>query len=259
MDELTILLVQPDIAWERTGSNLNHIEQLIEIANFRVDIIILPEMFNTGFSMHIRELAEDASGPTISWMKRMACKYNSLVIGSLIFSENGSFYNRLIIQDPENICLQYNKRHLFSMGNEHVYFTKGSEPAAILKFKNWKIMPLICYDLRFPVWSRNSAGYDLLIYLANWPSGRKAVWDTLLRARAIENQCFVAGVNRAGTDGNNIHYSGGSMLIDPRGIPLAKASTFETMVCQKISLEYLQKFRKKFPVLLDRDEYHLIL
>jgi omega-amidase len=259
MDVLKIQLVQTDISWENTSENLTHISKMLKSGAGEANIILLPEMFNTGFSMKIHELAEQSNGRTISWMKQIACDMHALVVGSLMFCDNGAYFNRLIVHGPDGILLQYNKRHLFSMGNEHNFFTRGNELPSILEFRGWKIMPLICYDIRFPVWSRNSSGYDLLIYLANWPAGRTTVWETLLKARAIENQCFVAGVNRVGMDGNKIQYSGSSMVVDPRGIPLAAPADGERLVSHTISLEYLHKFRKKFPVLSDRDDFTVVL
>ena len=215
-NKIKISIIQSDIVWEDVNENLKRFSQKVSDLEDKTDIIVLPEMFTTGFSMKSKELAETMEGKTVSWLKDYSKKVNALIIASLIISENGEFYNRLICAFPDGKIEHYNKRHLFRMANENNYYSQGTKKL-IIEYKGWRIRPLICYDLRFPVWSRNKNDYDLLVYIANWPERRNESWKTLLKARAIENQAFLVGVNRIGKDKNNVIYSGDSALISPQG------------------------------------------
>jgi len=229
-------------------------EMISSISN-GTDLVILPEMFNTGFSMNPAELAESPQSVTLDWMKDIAAKFNSGICGSYIVSENSNFYNRWIFVPPDGEVLIYDKRHLFSMSGEEALFTRG-EKRIVFNFRGIRICPNVCYDLRFPVWSRNRNDYDLLINSANWPESRKDVWITLLKARALENQCFVAGVNRVGIDGAGIRYCGDSMILGPKGELIAEGrQNEECIISGEISIGELSDFRRKFPVLKDGDDF----
>lgn len=263
---LNITLTQPNLIWENPEENFRLFEQQLENIYQPTDIIILPEMFNTGFSMQSEKLAENHQGKSFNWMVEMAKKYNAAVVGSVITIENNKYYNRLYWVEPNGNHLTYDKRHLFRIANEHHHFSGGNR-RLVVEYKGWNIMPLVCYDLRFPIWSRNqftrangkaTAEYDLLIYVANWPAPRVHAWSSLLVARAIENQAFVAGVNRVGIDGNEIEYSGGSALINPKGETISQfkphQNKLETFTINK---EELITFREKFPVGLDADQFEI--
>lgn len=248
-------LIQFEIAWEDKSVNFRKIESLISAFPKRIDLIILPEMFNTGFSMNPAELSEKPGSETFVWMQRIADESNAAVCGSYIVEEDGSYYNRWIFVSPENEMYIYDKRHLFSPGGEDSLFEMGRE-RVIFTYKGFRICPNICYDLRFPVWSRNRNDYDLLINSANWPAPRQDVWNTLLKARAIENQCYVAGVNRTGIDGAGIKYAGGSVMLGPSGETIASGIiSDEGIIFSEISYSELSDFRRKFPVLNDGDDF----
>ena len=215
MNELRICLVQADLAWENRNQNLAHLRQMVEQSP-STDIVFLPEMFASGFTMNAAACAETADGDSVRWMKDLARGQNCAVTGSLIIAENGRYYNRLFWVEPDGKTLTYNKRHLFSLAGEEKVFTRGTENI-LIEYKGWRIRPQICYDLRFPVWARNTDNYDLLYYVANWPERRVKHWQQLLIARAIENQSYVVGVNRVGNDGNGIEHSGHSAVIDAMG------------------------------------------
>jgi len=254
---LKICLIQVDITWEDKKKNMLKYSDIFRKLKDSPELIVLPEMFLTGFTMNYIEMAEDMEGETISWMRKMAGQYNSVITGSLIYTENQKVYNRLIWMKPSGDCEYYDKRHLFTMGGEKEIFSPGNKHL-IVDLNGWRICPLICYDLRFPVWSRNTGNYDLLLYCANWPAIRQSVWDTLLTARALENQCFVCGINRIGTDGNDIKYSGGSRIIDPKGKKIVEmGKNRECSVISGISINELREFQNAFPVLKDRDEFQI--
>jgi omega-amidase len=254
---MNISIIQPDIAWEDKPLNFRNLSRVISPLFNRTDLVILPEMFNTGFSMNPIEISESPDGETFVWMKAIAEKGNFALCGSYIVKENLKFFNRLVFVSPGKEVWHYDKRHLFSFGGEDKLF-KAGKSRLLFSFRGVKICAYICYDLRFPVWSRNREESDLIIYSASWPEVRQNVWTTLLKARAIENQCFVAGSNRTGTDGEGIRYAGDSMIIDPRGEVIASAgSTENCSVSHDISLTELSIFRKKFPVLKDMDEFTL--
>tara|TARA_R110000868_G_scaffold197243_9_gene443382 strand:- start:1254 stop:2060 length:807 start_codon:yes stop_codon:yes gene_type:complete len=266
MSQLKISLIQTTLFWENASKNRTHFES--KIASLpETDLILLPEMFSTGFSMNITEVSESMNGETIEWMQKMAEKKQAVVCGSLIIKEGDNYFNRLIWMPPNGNLVHYDKRHLFRMAGENDYFS-GGEKRTIIELKGWKICPLICYDLRFPVWSRNrnqtdrktfvEPEYDLLIYIANWPQPRVDAWKKLLYARAIENQVFVAGLNRIGTDGNEVPYSGGSMVLNAKGEELWTAADHqEEIQTIRLDLKTLEEFRKKFPVGMDGDKFEL--
>jgi predicted amidohydrolase len=259
---LKVSIIQSELHWENVDENLEMFTQKIKALSKSIDIIVLPEMFNTGFSMDSSELAETMGGKTIAWMKNQAIISDAIITGSLIIKENGNYYNRLIWVQPDSELYIYDKRHLFRMAGEHNYFAVG-EKRLVVSYKGWRICPLICYDLRFPVWSRNTdenetPAYDCLIYIANWPAVRKQPWSKLLEARAIENQCYVIGVNRVGEDGNGIAYSGNSVVVNPKGDVISSISeNADTSESIDLSLTELNDFREKFPVSLDGDEFVL--
>ena len=252
--ELKVTLVQADLEWKNKNANLERISGMMEKVTDS-DLFLLPEMFSTGFSMDADELAEEMAGPTVSWMKSKAASLQAVVAGSLVIACQGHFYNRLVWARPDGQVEWYDKHHLFTMGEEHLFYSPGNRRVTV-EWKGWRIRLQVCYDLRFPVWSRNHDEYDLLIYLSNWPSARHAVWKTLLQARALENQCYCAGVNRIGTDGKGIAHSGDSALVTPRGEAtwLGDGETSRTFV---LNLAELHRFREKFPVLTDRDRFYV--
>lgn len=257
MDDLKVTLVQSELYWEDISQNLSAFSKKIANLKDQTDLIILPEMFTTGFSMNATSLAEEMNGKTLGWFKEQSEQLNCAITGSFIAKEGASFYNRLIFMQPDGVYFQYDKRHLFTLAKEHHTFEGGKE-RIIVEWKNWKICPLICYDLRFPVWSRNNENYDLLIYVANWPETRAKHWNTLLYARAIENQCFTIGVNRVGEDGKGYRYSGDSALIDYYGNKLYSASNLENVFTATISKESQKKYRSKLDFLPDQDSFNII-
>jgi len=254
---MKISVIQPEVAWENKSLNFQILSGILSPLFNKTDIVILPEMFNTGFSMNPEALSESSSGETFLWMKEIAESGNFGVCGSYIFKENMNFFNRWVFVSPDNESWHYDKHHLFTMGGEDRLFKTGNSRLNF-SFRGVRIAPYICYDLRFPVWSRNLEGSDLIIYAANWPEKRRNVWNILLKARAIENQCYVAGSNRTGTDGEGIVYSGDSMIIDPKGEIIASAGTEkDCSVTAEISMAELSAFRNKFSVLKDR--YHFTI
>lgn len=267
MEKLSISLIQLDLVWENPAANLALIEQeLTKISN--TDIVVLPEMVNTGFSMNSARLAEPMNGETITNLSALAKTNNVAIIASFICQENNHYYNRLVFIEPEGKLHHYDKRHLFRMAGEEDHFTAGNN-RIIINYKGWKILPLVCYDLRFPVWSRNTfdtdrktylnPAYDVLVYIANWPKARVGAWDKLLLARAIENQAYVIGVNRVGIDGNDVLYSGNSAVIDPKGEYILTPVIEETItLISQLSYAELKNFREKFPVGMDADEFELL-
>ncbi|MBI9068913.1 MAG: amidohydrolase [Salinivirgaceae bacterium] len=256
MDKLNITIIQPDIVWEKTSVNLNKYEKLFEKIE-KSDMVVLPEMFHTGFTMNVEEFAQPMNGRVVSWMQNHALEQNFAIMGSTTIKDEEDIFNRFIMAMPCGTAIGADKRHLFRMGEEHKHFSPGTKQK-IFQYFGWRIRPLVCYDLRFPVWSRNQNDYDLLIYVANWPAPRREVWKTLLKARAIENQCYVIGVNRVGKDGMDIDYTGDSMVIDFKGNVIAEvAENTEGMASVSLSLSELQQFRDKFPAHLDADKFEV--
>ena len=255
-EALNIAILQCDLHWEDSSKNTNQIEEYLE-GLMDTDLIVLPEMFSTGFSVSSTHLAEKMDGPTVNWMKSIAKKYHSVLCGSLMIEENGFVYNRLVWVEPCGSIQHYDKRHLFKLIGEHKYFTAGTK-RLLIEYKGWKICPLICYDLRFPVFSRNDVDYDLLLYVANWPNKRISAWDALLKARAIENQSFVLGLNRVGVDGCKAHYSGHSQIIDPEGGIVTMAPENESGLLElTLTKAPILQLRNRLPFLSDRDDFNL--
>ena len=257
---LTVTLLQTELYWHQIDANLAMLEEKIWQIGQPTDLIVLPEMFSTGFTQEAPALAEPMNSKTFRWMKQQAAQTQAVVTGSYIVREQQTYYNRLLWMEPDGTYACYDKRHLFRMAQEEEIFA-GGEERIIPRWKGWRICPLVCYDLRFPVWSRNylqpdgSLAYDVLLYVANWPASRSQAWNVLLRARAIENSCYTIGVNRVGEDGNAVLYSGNSMVSDYRGNVLADLSDRERI--QTISLSYhdLSTYRERFPVHLDADRF----
>lgn len=255
-EKLNLAIVQPDSIWLDAAKNRLKINSFLQGLSVNPDLILLPEMFSTGFCTDPAPVAETMDGPTVMWMKKTADDLHCAIAGSLIISEHDRFYNRLVFVDRHGLEY-YDKRHLFRMEGEESDYTAGTKPL-IINLGLWRISFLICYDLRFPVWSRNRQNYDLLVYSSSWPAQRSDVWNTLLRARAIENQSYVAGVNRVGKDGNGIDYIGESLLIDPRGKEIAALfPSEEGVISAAISLNELNNFRTKFPVWKDSDGFSI--
>jgi omega-amidase len=258
MSSLTITLIQTNLFWENKKANLDMLQQKIEGIKEKTEIVILPEMFTTGFSMKPELFAETMDGETVQWMEKTAAKKKIILTGSVIIEEDGKYFNRLIWMLPNGEYGMYDKRHLFAFADEHAHYTAGNKKL-IASVKGWKINLQICYDLRFPVWTRQDSEnkYDLLINVANWPEKRNIAWQTLLRARAIENQCFVAGVNCTGEDGNKIYYSGESMLIDPTGEIIYQKKKEEDIFTTTLQKEKITETRERFPFWKDADFFIL--
>lgn len=254
MQDLKITLIQADIIWENPQKNLNKYSQWIENVE-ETDVVILPEMFTTGFSMHPEVLKETMEGPSIKWMQALAKEKNIVLVGSLIIEENNQIYNRALWVFPNGEIQKYDKRHLYTMGQEHLFYSPG-RTKTIIEFKGWKFCPQICYDLRFPAFTRNLEDYDVVFYMANWPSPRHHVWKNLLVSRAIENQAYCFGVNRTGVDGTGISYLGDSACVSPKGIAEFMGEN-ENIQTFEISYSELHNFRKRFPLLDDRDTFRI--
>jgi omega-amidase len=295
MSTLTITTIQTDLRWEDKAANLQRFEERILGIPEPTEIVILPEMFSTGFSMKPQALAEKMDGPTIAWMKTIAAEKRVILTGSIIIEEGGHYFNRMIWMLPNGQYGYYDKRHRFAYAGENEQYTAGRK-RLIASVKGWKVLLLVCYDLRFPVWSRQGPGlpagrgagaqgaselpagrpgeglgaaptdgpdegpaleYDLIVYVANWPERRSLAWKTLLQARAIENQSFVVGVNRVGMDGNNIYHSGDSMIIDPLGEVLSLVSNKETVFTHTLRKETLDEARSRYPFWRDADHFSI--
>jgi predicted amidohydrolase len=254
---LTITIIQTSLFWEHKAANLAMLQNKIESIQEFTEVVILPEMFSTGFSMQPELFAEKMDGETIQWMRSIAIEKRIILCGSVMIEDNGNYYNRFIWMLPNGECSYYDKRHLFTMAKEEEHYTKGTKKL-IAQVKGFKINCLICYDLRFPVWSRQEENpFDILLYVANWPEKRSKAWKTLLVARAIENQCYVLGVNRVGDDGNAICHSGDSMVISPLGEVLYHKSDAEDVYTFTLEKESLISMREKFPFLQDGDRFEI--
>lgn len=271
MSTLTITTIQSNLIWEDKPANLRLLEQKIIGIEEKTEIVVLPEMFSTGFSMKPELLAETMDGETVEWMKRVSRENSIVLTGSIMIKEDGKYFNRLIWMLPNGQYGHYDKRHLFAYGEEDKHYSPGNK-RLIASVKGWKINLLVCYDLRFPVWARQAptqppeqgtsttpttAEYDVLIYVANWPERRSHAWKTLLCARAIENQCYVVGVNRVGTDAKNILYSGNSLVIDPLGQVLYHMADEEDVNTITLQKEKLEDVRSKFPFWKDADSFNI--
>ncbi len=263
LEDLKVTIIQTLLHWENPNANRKHFENKINSISEETDLIVLPEMFTTGFTMQPNLHAEKNGTETLNWLQKLASKKKCVITGSVCIEENGQYFNRLYWVKPDGTYNEYNKRHLFRMAGEDQHYVAGTNKI-ICEIKGWKICPLICYDLRFPVFSRNTwdeninAEYDLLLYVANWPAVRSFPWSSLLVARAIENQSYVIGLNRIGEDGNNFPHSGDSAILNPRGEKISSTLPNQDSV-ETISLnyEYLVNFRKQFPVGMDADSFYL--
>jgi omega-amidase len=264
MEDLHITLIQSDISWEDPVKNIEHFGTSIDALSSPTDIVVLPEMFNTGFSLNPQKCAETNDGPAITFMREKSAAGNRMVIGSIMINEEDSYFNRLICMRPDGTYDQYDKRHLFRLSEEYKLMKRGRS-TTIVNWKGWNILPLVCFDLRFPVWSRNTwengnFAYDVLIYVANWPKSRSYIWKSLLVARAIENQCFVIGVNRIGMDGYGTAHSGNSMIINPDGTVLCSAEEEKPAILQSfLSMQRLVKLRESYPFALEWDHFTIQL
>ena len=271
MNDLKITIIQSDLHWENKEANLLLLEDRLRNLDEKTEIVVLPEMFSTGFSMRPQDLAETMDGETVEWMREMAAQYRIVLTGSIIVEEDGRFYNRMIWMLPNGQAAHYDKRHLFAFAGEDKFYSAGNK-RLIAQAKGWKINLQVCYDLRFPVWGRQqlhgnmdvnsdndrSLEYDILIYVANWPQRRSHAWKTLLCARAIENQCYVVGVNRVGKDGNDVYHSGNSMIIDPLGEVMYHMADEEDSFTITLQKEHLETVRTKFPFWKDADDFNLL-
>ncbi|MFT4031867.1 MAG: amidohydrolase [Siphonobacter sp.] len=254
---LRVTPVQTNLYWENPTANLAMLEEKLMGLTNQTDVLILPEMFTTGFTMQPQSLAEPMNLTTTRWLRQMATQTKAVVTGSFIVKESGNYYNRLVWMQPDGAYYQYDKRHLFRMGGEHEVYTAGNQKL-IVEWKGWKICPLICYDLRFPVWSRNiHQEYDVLIYVANWPAVREYPWKSLLTARAIENQSYVIGVNRVGNDGHGVAHTGASGVIDFKGVWLNSPQNAEVIHTFTLDSTELSTFRTHFPASLDADSFEI--
>jgi len=259
LSNLLVTVIQTNLHWEDKKANLQMLEEKINSIKEKTEVVVLPEMFSTGFSMKPEQLAETMEEETVQWMKGVAAEKKIILTGSVIIKEKENYYNRLIWMLPNGQYGVYDKRHRFAFAGEDKHYTAGNK-RLIASVKGWKINLQVCYDLRFPVWARQQSQsegpeYDVLIYVANWPERRSLAWKTLLQARAIENQCYVIGVNRVGNDGNGIYHSGDSMIIDPMGEIMYHKKDNEDVFTISLDKEHLKTIREKLPFLKDADHF----
>ncbi len=264
MQNLKILAIQSPLVWEDAAANRSVFEDQLKLDERDVDLILLPETFTTGFPVDPNHFSETIEGPSIQWMHQMAAQKNAVVCGSLLLDSEGEFTNSLIWMLPDGSYERYDKRHRFSMGGEHETIRAGQQQL-VVELKGWRIRPMICYDLRFPVWSKNTLSdvgvfdYDLAFYIANWPAVRSYPWITLLKARAMENLSYIIGLNRVGEDGLGNHYNGDSLILDPKGLVLSQANNQQEILYQELSYKELERFRKKFNAGLDWDQFKIFV
>ncbi len=258
MSTLDITIIQANLRWHDAVANRAAFDSAIDAIDTKTNLIILPEMFTTGFSVDAPKLAESMQGESIHWMHRWANRKSAAICGSLIIKDQDEYFNRFVCAMPDGSLSVYDKRHLFRLADEHNHYSQGNE-TVVFELNGFRICPLICYDLRFPVWSRNQNSYDVLLYVANWPSARHNAWTTLLRARAIENLSYVAGVNRVGNDGNDLPYIGGSAIIDYLGNDLTSLEDKIGSATASLDLNQLNKFRDRFAFAADADPFMLKL
>jgi len=252
---MNISIIQTELHWESASKNLKMFDEKIDALKGDIDLIILPEMFTTGFSMSPENLAEEWPGQSVKWMQQKAKSKGAAIAGSIIIEEDSKYFNRLVFAHPDGKLEHYDKRHLFRMSGEHKYYDEGQQ-RIVVTYKDFRILLLVCYDLRFPVWSRNQNDYDMILIVANFPEPRRYAWNTLLPARAIENQCYVAACNRVGLDGNGVNYTGDSQIIDPQGKIIALANPNENQILSaNINIQEVLNFRKAFPAHLDADGF----
>lgn len=258
MQHLKIALLQADLVWENLKQNKINFSEKINSISEKVDLIVLPEMFTTGFTMSPERVSEKINGETIKWMQQIATEKKSAICGSIVFEEDKKYYNRFLFVHPSGELEYYNKRHLFTLAGEHKVYTPGTEKL-LINYKGFKICPLVCYDLRFPVWARNTNNYDVLLYVANWPKPRISAWDTLLKARAIENMCYTIGVNRVGVDANNLQYNGHTATYNCLGEQITETiEGSESIIMVTLEKKHLTETRAKLNFLNDRDIFEII-
>lgn len=260
MSTLNVAIIQAKLRWHDAAANREHFADRIAALDAAPDLVVLPEMFTTGFTMDAPGQCEPMQGPSVTWLKQQAADSGAAVCGSLVIEDGGDYYNRFVLAQPDGSLATYDKRHLFRLAGEGEHYAAGKAIRTVT-VKGWNIRPLVCYDLRFPAWSRRQAGndFELLVYVANWPSPRHHAWETLLRARAIENQSYVVGVNRVGTDGNDVPYDGGSAIIDYLGHDIVNLGDRATSAEVTLDADRLQRFRKRFPFDVDADRFTLEL
>jgi omega-amidase len=256
MSTLNVTIVQADLSWHDAATNRAMFTKVISNLDEKSDLVVLPEMFTTGFSMDAPSLAETADGESVAWMQSMAEQVNAAICGSLIIRDGDDYYNRFLCVDSSGPIVSYDKRHLFRLADEQNHYSQGHD-RVIFELNGFRICPMVCYDLRFPVWSRNRGDFDVLIYVANWPNRRQLAWDTLLRARAIENLSYAVGVNRVGVDGNELPYSGGSAIVDYIGQEMAELGDTEGTVTATLELAAMERFRDRFSFHRDADDFEL--
>jgi omega-amidase len=256
--KLRVTLIQQPLVWQDPGANRDRFESLLLPLAGQTDLVVLPETFTTGFSMEVERVGEPAGGPTVQWLQRLSTRIDAAITGSVITEEGGRYFNRLLWATPSGELRSYDKRHLFRMGREHQHFTPG-HAAWSVEWRGLRICPQVCYDLRFPVFSRRRAelDYDVLLYVANWPAARVYAWSQLLKARAIENQAFVIGVNRVGVDGAGVEHTGESAANDFLGMPLAALGNVPAVATVSLDAQALKAFRERFPAQLDADHFSL--
>lgn len=255
--QLKVAVIQSELVWQDAAANRAYFtEQFSKLRD--VDLVVLPETFNSGFSMQSRQIAEEMSGPTVQWLQQQATFYQWAICGSLAIQTAEGIHNRLLFVHPDGELEYYDKKHLFRMANEHLHYAAGAD-RKVVQFRGFRLMLQVCYDLRFPVFARNRGDYDVLIYVANWPQARRDIWRTLLAARAIENQVYLLGCNRVGKDDNGIDYSGDSQVLNYLGQPLAELAPHQAgVLLAELNLPELLHFRQKFPAMLDADDFHLL-
>ncbi|GAL67719.1 amidohydrolase [Jejuia pallidilutea] len=257
-EALKIALIQSDLVWENPEQNQQNFTKKINAVAEKVDIIVLPEMFTSGFTMNAKAVAETMEGTTVSWMLDLAKTKQAAIAGSMVVIENDNYYNRFLFAEPSGKLFYYDKRHTFTLAGEHKVYKAGNKKI-IIDYRGWKICPLICYDLRFPVWARNTEDYDVLLYVANWPKPRINAWDTLLKARAIENMSYCIGVNRIGVDGVNAEYNGSSACYDVLGKKITNMPLNQDAVeIVALSKNHIRKYRNALKFLDDRDAFNLL-
>ncbi len=255
MRDLNVTLIQSDLYWQSAVQNCEHFEAVMAPFAAQTDLIVLPEMFNSGFSMQPATVAQRDDGETVQWLKTQAALLDTAICGSLAIKTEAGYANRFVFVTPQREISHYDKRHLFRMSNEHEYYEAG-QAREIIEYRGWRILPQICYDLRFPVWSRNQNDYDLAIYVANWPKPRRNAWRALLQARAIENQCYCIGVNRIGVDGNGLEYAGDSLVVDYLGeLVVDQKEGMAFCETTQLSTSKLAAFKEKFPAWMDGDQF----
>ncbi len=257
MQDLRVTIVQSMLHWEDANANRTMFGEKLAALKGTTDLVVLPEMFTTGFSMRSPELAEDVNGATVQWMRDQATRIDAAIYGSAIITEGGKYFNRGLFVKPDGEVTIYDKRHLFRFANETDHYRAGKE-RVVVEWRGWRVLLQVCFDLRFPVFARNRGDYDAILYVANWPEARRYPWSQLLIARAIENQCYVAGVNRVGMDGKGIHYTGDSVVIDPRGAVIGQVEpSQEGHTTVVLDWNGLEDFRAKFPVAMEADDFEL--